>query len=248
MKRFFNTSMVAMLISSVFLTSCGGLATTSEDSDELKNVAYSADFGKYSEVGKNVIAYFEETYSSDEESRRIYLDADSNYESYILADDTSTVDFLLNNGYISRNAAEYIEQFEKAIQNNEDASVAMEAITATEKMAIEKLSASDLDVVMNYAEVAKATIAYFSALEDDNVARFSLKKLKRWGKAAASAALGATVGGIIGNGIGNVTVPVIGTISGTVAGAVIGGTASAINGYKNDAICIFIPLSSITNS
>lgn len=225
------------------LISCGGFESSSENSNEFSKITYSADFGKYSEVGKSVALYLEQICDNASEARSALVgEEEANYEIQILPDDITSVNFLLSNGYISKEAASYIERLENVIQDANDAVTAVNVITEIERFAVKNLVEEDLENVMNYAEVAKATIAYFASNDDSFVARFSLKRMPRWAKAAVSAGLGVVAGGFVGSQLGTVTLPVLGTVSGAGAGAIICGVWSGINGYKDDSIAVVVTI------
>lgn len=232
-KRLFYASIMLLLL---FVVGCNNVVIEDSSNSEIISQAY--DFGKYSELG----TLFKENLQQQVTTRTAVTANETNVVDFIV--EKSAVPYLLVNNYISENAASYILDIESFI----DASVGslseiFEKISQLELSALENLTGSDLDSVMNYAEISKASLQYWVINENAETSRKLFSWLSDKAKAAIiSAAAGAVVGAVVGLGVSTVAnIPVVGQVVGAVGGAVACAIESAQVGYETERIAVVFP-------
>lgn len=158
---------------------------------------------------------------------------------------------------ISEEAGEYIAHVEAVLDNLPDSlEEAKDAISVIELDYLESSDGSILPEFISYAETAKASLEFWSenlelleGSSDDVIGRWSLKSL--WNKykhrlkmMSASDAAGAAAGAVFGATIGFAGGGA-GAAPGAVIGAALAGAVSSVQGFKNDCICVVVPVGMI---
>lgn len=163
MKKTISFIMSAILTTSILISSCSGIDDTSTAAE---SETYTGSYGKYAQIGTDVYAALQNRFGNRENARAA-LNGDYDLE---VADETTTptIEELKESGAISALSASYIQRIEAAIDSELSANEVFDAIFAIEEEALEELAEIDADAVMSYAETAKATLAYFENIVDDN--------------------------------------------------------------------------------
>ena len=187
-----------------------------------------------------------------------------NNKSYRFLENESAAeatDILLKENYINDISCQYIEEIEGILSNPADSLKETQNLISTiEKKALDENDEAVIIEFLSYAETAKSSLEFWNdnieVLDENQMYELnsrglisSIKDLwnknkHRLGMMAASDAAGAAAGAATGAAIGS-TIPGVGSILGASIGATVAGAASSSDGYKNDCVCITIPLTKI---
>lgn len=163
---------------------------------------------------------------------------------------------LYKENLISSEVESYIQVVENILENPGDSIMEMDnSIKKLEKEAEDDLSGDDSYQFISYAETARASLEFWNenyiklqGLELGSNARGAI--LDYWnqykhklGMMAASDAAGAAAGAAIGIVVGG-SMGIPPDIA-ALAGATVCGSASSIKGFKEDKVCVVIPLEKI---
>ncbi len=216
MKKTFTTVIATMLAASVFFASCGDVSTANSGKDVESS---SAKIEAYKSFGQEVAKSLEEALEKVENGDETVV-SESGLTSTVLSNGETTADYLLKNNVVSEESAKYISRIENGLSEDADVSDLVSFVSIVESEAIENLSDDDLESVLSYAEVTKATLNQLG--DNGDSSRRIGKRFKKFIKVVVATAAGATVGAAVGivSGAG------VGSIPGAVVGGVIGGVTS----------------------
>lgn len=233
---FMKKSFFPLLFPLVLLASCTGQISDSGSSGR----ELSREFGEYSDFGSSLKDALNSAYSGGARSS-VSAETENDAQVYTLPENQTGTEFLLEGGYVSPAAADYMQEIEELLDADYDELDELLAeISKVEERALARLSSSDLDSVMYFAESAKASLEFWTEADCNNAGARGFrswlkKKANRIKKAAISAGIGAVVGGAIGF--------VTGGVPGAVAGAIAVGAASCGYGYSNNAVSVSVKIS-----
>lgn len=165
--------------------------------------------------------------------------------------DNTVTQMMLKEDLISKEAGEYIEQVENILFNLPNSIEETKEVIST--IEIDCLSTSNENILpefISYAETAKSSLEFWTenielleGIEDNTSTRWIFKDLwnkykHKLGMMAASDAAGAAAGAAIG---------FVATQSPYVAAAcaVVAGAVSSEEGFRQDCVCVIIPLEKI---
>ncbi len=201
--------------------SCSNSVSDSNSTDENSTSYAKYNFGSYSEFGSDLDKAFRAVDSS-----RASISSEDDADYYVLPEDQTGTEFLVESKYVSDLAATYIQEIEEILgKDYSELEEFLDEISKVELRALENLTGTDLDNVMYFAESTKTTFAYFSEIDDDIVGAHGLKS---WLKKKAKRIYKACVSAFIG------VVKALATGSDVIKGAVSGANA----GYNKDAVVV----------
>ena len=166
--------------------------------------------------------------------------------------DISAAQFMEDKKLISAESSKYIALTESIIEKPSNSlEETQAAISKIELNALNQKSGSELCEFISYAETAKASLAFWSeniemleAGVDKNSKKGRWIFRKLWNKykhkiamMAASDAAGSAAGAGAGYAIGGP--------HGAAIGAAVAGAVSSLQGFRNDSVCVVVPIDKI---